>query len=533
MKRLANSLKLKRLAQFLCAIAALMTLTACPPDPVDTTGNLVGVVTDARSGELLSGVSISLSPTGKTYTTGADGKFEFRDIETQQYTVTASKTNYQTDKKTAFVNVGQTSNFDIQLTPATGQLSLSPTSLDFGNTDTNLTLTISNKGVAAMKWQLTEDASWLSCNPTSGTTQAGETSSVVVKVDRTGLSRGSYTHTIAVTSDTGGTAEVNVKVSVQGITVEVTPEQLDFGPTATSMNLTLTNTGSGTITYSAKSSNDWIHLSPKSGNFTTSDQIVVSVDRTGLSEGDHSGSVVLTISGEDKSIGVRMNVPSKAKPTVTTGDAANVSYSSAEIKGAIVEIGSSKVTKYGFCWATSAEPTVEDSKCNLGDASNAKDFSYEIKDLASSTDYYVRAYAENSVGVSYGQQVKFTTLGKPQVADVTTSEDIKDITYCTANAEGNITNLGNHEEVEKYGHVWSKKSSPTVAESTKTVFGPTSKTGKFNSGLTGLEPNTYYYVRAYAINKSGTAYGKDVKFKTKNANDINMTDYEEDNKWNP
>lgn len=530
MKRLANSLKTKRLAQFLCAIAALMTLTACPPDPVDTTGNLVGVVTDARSGALLSGVSVSLSPTGKTYTTGADGKFEFRDIDTQQYTVTASKTNYQTDKKTAFVNVGQTTNVDIQLTPATGALSLSNNSLDFGTETTKLAFEISNTGVAAMKWQLSENAAWLDCNPTSGTVQVGEKASVVVTVDRAGLARGTYAQTIAVTSD-GGSGIVNVSMSVQGIAVEFSPEQLDFGSTTSSLPLSLTNTGSGSITYSLTASNEWIKLSKKSGTFSTTESITVTVDRIGLSEGDHSGNLTFSVGDETTNIPVRMNIPSKSKPTVSTITIGNVTYSSVDLKGAIISIGSAKVTKHGFCWSMEEQPTVTDSKCNLGDSDKPKDFTYTATDLLSSSTYYVRAYAENAEGIAYGEQLTFDTKGTPKLADVETG-NVTGVTDSQANVTGNLKNLGNVESVTRYGHVWSTKSNPTT-DGNKTEFGATEKTGTFNSALTGLLPSTVYHVRAYAVNSMGTSYGEDITFKTLSANDIKLEDYGDDNQWKP
>ena len=70
-----------------------------------------------------------------------------------------------------------------------------------------------------------------------------EQSSVVVSVDRTELSRGNYSQTIAITSN-GGSAVVKVTMSVAGIAVSLSPEELDFGSITSSMQLTLTNTRS-------------------------------------------------------------------------------------------------------------------------------------------------------------------------------------------------------------------------------------------------------------------------------------------------
>ena len=256
-----------------CSFILFSLLTvSCSKDIVDTTGNIVGVVSDSRSGTFLSGTSVVLSPTGKSYTTGADGKYEFRDIESKEYSISANKSGYKSDKKTAFVQVGQDTNVDFQLIPSTGDLVLSQNSIDFGNDATTLTFDISNKGTAPLTWQLSEDASWLTCNPTSGTTQSGEKSSVVVNVDRKGLERGNYSQTIAVSSS-GGSSIVNVSMSVQRLMISLSPDELDFGSTTTSMELNITNNGTGNISYTLTPSNSWIKLSRNTGTFSQTENI--------------------------------------------------------------------------------------------------------------------------------------------------------------------------------------------------------------------------------------------------------------------
>lgn len=498
-----------------------LLIVSCTKDIIDTTGNLVGVISDSRSGAFLSGVSVALTPIGKTYTTGVDGKYEFRDIESQEYSVSVSKSGYQSDKRTAFVQAGKDTNLDFQLTPSTGNLVLSQNSIDFGNDATTLTFDISNNGSAALTWQLSEDASWLSCNPTSGTTQAGEKSSVVVSVDRKGLERGNYSQTIAVSSN-GGSSIVNVSMSVQGLMISLSPEELDFGSTTTSMELNVTNNGSGNISYTLTPSNNWIKLSRNTGTFTKTENITVSVDRTSLSEGDHSGSLTLTIGDDKVNIPVRMNIPSREKPTVALQIVDNVTYSSATFKGAIASIGSAKVSRHGFCWSTSEEPTISSTGiCNLGDSEKAKDFTYNASSLEPSTTYYVRAYAENTEGISYSNQMKFQTKGTPQLATVETGT-VSNIQATQVQIAGNIISLGNTDGLSQYGHVWNTKQSPTISNN-KTQLGSTESTGTFNSTLTGLNPNTTYYVRSYAVNSVGTSYGNEVSFTTSYADVVLST----------
>lgn len=515
--------------RYLLLLCTVLLVGACSKDIVDTTGNLAGVVSDARTGAFLSGVSVSLVQTGKSYTTGMDGKYEFYDIPSMEYAVEAFKSGYKSDKKTVYVEAGKNAVLDFQLTPSTANLSVSPLTLDFGNETTTLSFEISNVGLANMNWQISENAPWLTCNPTSGNTHDGEKSSVVVTVNRNGLESGKYTQTIAVTSN-GGSANVIVNLAVKGIDVSVSPEILDFASTTTSLQLSLTNTGGGTISYTLSPSNSWIKLSRASGSFTTTENVTVSVDRTSLSEGDHEGNITLTVGGNHLNIPVRMNIPRKEKPTVGLHEISNVSHNSATFKGGIVSIGSSKVIQHGFCWSTSENPTIQSGgKSQLGDTQTAKDFTYTATSLTPSTTYFVRAYAENTEGISYSTQMKFQTEGIPQLAELKTGS-VSNIQPTQAKVTGEILNLGNTKGITQYGHVWSKNPNPTIDDS-RTRLGTTTKPKQIQSYLYGLEPSTTYYVRAYATNSVGTAYGEQITFKTASSINISGEDYDEEKNW--
>jgi hypothetical protein len=86
------------------------------------------------------------------------------------------------------------------------------------------------------------------------------------------------------------------------------------------------------------------------------------------------------------------------------------------------------------------------------------------------------------------------------------------VTPTTATANGTITLLGNPAPTQ-YGHCWNNVSGPTILNN-KTTNGPASLTGAFTSALSGLTPNTTYYVKAYATNANGTFYGPEVVFTT-------------------
>ena len=504
-----------RIRNFIKLFATVMAtfLVSCgASDPVDITGNIVGVVYDAERNEPLQGVSMALTPLGKTTTTSQNGSYSFKDIDAGTYRVQAQKTGYKEDSKSVDVSIGDNASLDFHLTPSVAGLQVSQGTLDFGNDDTTLTLDLKNTGSATLNWQISEDIPWLQCIPTSGTISPNGTSSVIVNVDRTGLSRGNYSQTIAFSSNAGSVI-VRVNMGVQGLGAKISPEELDFGATTTSLQLTLSNTGSQSLNYVLSASNEWIILSKKSGILTQSDIIIVSVSRAGYAVGDYSGKIDLSISDYTAEIPVRMNVPSKENPTVTLNSVSGVSYNSAIFKGGIVSVGSSKVSRYGFCWDTKELPTITESQfCNLGDCSTAKDFEYAVTQLNAGTKYYVRAYAENGEGISYSNKTKFETLEQPSVP-VTETGAISNIQSTQAIVAGNILKIGNDTGITQYGHVWGSTANPTTADH-KTMLGSTMTVGSFSSTLTGLSPNQTYHVRAYATNSLGTAYGDDVTFTT-------------------
>lgn len=102
-----------------------------------------------------------------------------------------------------------------------------------------------------------------------------------------------------------------------------------------------------------------------------------------------------------------------------------------------------------------------------------------------------------------------------------TTAGVTDITYLSATSGGNITSDGGLQ-ITARGVCWCQSQNPTTADS-KTEDG--SGSGAYSSTLTGLTPNTTYYVRAYATNRDGTVYGDEIPFSTGPLTDIDGNTY--------
>ena len=115
----------------------------------------------------------------------------------------------------------------------------------------------------------------------------------------------------------------------------------------------------------------------------------------------------------------------------------------------------------------------------------------------------------NSKGTAYGEEKSFTT--KAIVVPTITTSSATNISYTSATVGGNVTSHGGAGVTER-GVVYSTSQNPTT-DNTKITSG--SGLGVFTCIISGLNENTTYYVRAYAVNPKGTAYGEEKSFTTK------------------
>lgn len=102
-------------------------------------------------------------------------------------------------------------------------------------------------------------------------------------------------------------------------------------------------------------------------------------------------------------------------PTIKTLPVSSLTNISAETGGNIADNGGAPVTARGVCWSTTSGPTISDSKTTNG--SETGSYTSSLTGLSSNTRYYVRAYATNSIGTGYGNEVIFTTYSGETVTD--------------------------------------------------------------------------------------------------------------------
>ena len=386
-------------------IICLLLIISCAKDIIDLSGSIEGIVKDNVTSEPLQGVSITLSPSGKSATTGNDGRYSFTELDAGNYSIEFSKVGYEANKKEVTVLAGKPMQVDAMLNKITNALIVNPTTLNFGDLETSKTL---------------------------------------------------FVYSL---------------------------EQL------------------GDIRYTIKVDADWISLSKSDGNATsTGDKITITIDRSKLSIGNYEKNITVTSSYGEVVIPVIVNQVERDIATLTTNAPENITETSLTIKGTIVKTGGLKITSHGHCWSETEQPTIDNSKNNLGDTESIGDFTSTLTNLVAGKSYFIRAYAINSKGVAYSEQVSVTMpfIEKPTVSTLAISSLTKDSVILN----GEVKDNGNGN-IKEYGFYWGLTDNTEHKVKISTI-----DETKFSYTLKSLESKATYYYKAYAINEKGESTGE-------------------------
>ena len=191
---------------------------------------------------------------------------------------------------------------------------------------------------------------------------------------------------------------------------------------------------------------------------------------------------------------------------VTTYTPQDITATTAKCGGDVIATQGLSLTELGVCWGVEQSPTADQK--HLSTTVWNEPFVCTITDLEPKTKYYVRSYALRGLVFYYGEEKNFTTLevGMPMA----TTTDVFGVTAVSAIIKGEVISDGGFVLTER-GFCWSISQEPTISDSHIEVG---SGLGFFTSEIIGLEPNTTYYVRAYAKNECGVSYGAEKSFTT-------------------
>ena len=241
---------MKHILFFISVVCVAVLWQSCEEKVV--LGSIYGVVTDRSTGEPIRNAEVTLSPGNKTTITGSGGIFEFVNLESGQYSVSVEAVDYQYNNKMVTVVAGEsvTCDFHLDKIEVEQELDISPSSLNFGSIQEQMSVTITNKGTEVTSWSLDfGNNKWLSATPISGSIDVKKTQTIVFKVDRSLLSKDETA--VVSLSAFGNSYPLTVSCLVnqnKGI-LNVTPTVLDFGVESTEMSFTVKNIGDASLSW--------------------------------------------------------------------------------------------------------------------------------------------------------------------------------------------------------------------------------------------------------------------------------------------
>ena len=279
---------------------------ACQPEVV-LPGGIYGTALDKITGEPIRNAEVRLSPGSKTTIVGSNGTFEFINLDAGQYTVGIEAAGYEYNSKTVTVVSGEntTCDFHLEKVIIDQVVDITPSSLNFGTTQNQLSITITNKGAEETAWSLDlGSCQWLSANPVSGRIGAGKIQAIIFSVDRSLLQKD---ETAVVTlSAFGNSYPINVSCAIvqnKGV-MNVSPTVLSFGEDTNEMSFTIKNLGNANLNwYTQGLSESCLSLSENNGTLSSgaSKVIRVSLNRN-LLDGDLSTSFIVSDGNTDQEI---------------------------------------------------------------------------------------------------------------------------------------------------------------------------------------------------------------------------------------
>lgn len=218
------------------------------------------------------------------------------------------------------------------LSLASLQLSVSPLRIEYGNTETSEYITLSNSGTSSLTWSASEGVDWLDLGTKSGTIAPRSRKTVGLKALRNGEAAGSYSTYVSFSAGSAGSVKIPVSMTVSSTasstassTFSLSPAKLEFGSTETKAYITLTNSGTASLSWTASESEDWLEPGSDSGTIAakSSKTVGLSIRRSGLSAGSYSTYINISAgtAGSSK-LPVSMMVP--AAGSDGTGSTVNV-----------------------------------------------------------------------------------------------------------------------------------------------------------------------------------------------------------------
>ena len=285
---------------------ACVVLVGCTSDEVSVYGDVYGTVIDSKSGTPVRNAEVILSPGNRTTVSGNDGHFEFVSLEAGQYKISVDADGYENNSRQVSIIPGQKVTCDIRLSKIVidQTLKVTPTNLDFGTNQDELSVIITNEGDIETEWSVNlGNNNWLSVHPKAGRISAGKSQTIVFSVNRELVAE--EKSAIVSIAAFGNSYPISVSCTPQKTQGElvVEPTTLDFGEESSEKTITLKNVGDASLNWNISNLEAPLSVSEQEGEIAVggSKVIKVTLDRNKMSE-DINTSFIVSDGIHDKQV---------------------------------------------------------------------------------------------------------------------------------------------------------------------------------------------------------------------------------------
>jgi len=486
----------------LLMIFLMISLSSCknsaPTDAPVITTKITGVITNKATGVTVTGVQLTTTPTTSTITTDSNGKYDFDNIPAGSYVITAIKSGFINTQINVNVTEGSTAKADIQIEELSAQLEVSQTFVDFSTANNQASITINNKsGIGTINFSLSKNAGWLTLSESAGSITTN-VKNITLTVDRNQVAYGTFNDVITITSNVG-TAIVNVQMVKQNPNapqLTVTPILLDYGTAQNELGVTLSNTGTGGISWNASTQDGWITISPSSGTLSNGSTTArIKVNRTGLPPNYLNSTVVFSSNGGNQTVGVKMTIPSSPILSVNPN---SLDFGETENSKAFQITNNGTGSLNWNIISNQAWLTVNQSA-----GTNSSLITVTVNKTGMTKGTYSGVLSVGSNGGN--EQITVTMKVPPPTppAPVTLGQP-SDVTYNSCKIAWSQSGASDFASYVIY-----KDTNPDVTENS-TLVNTITNVNTTNYQITGLTGSTKYYFRIYVVNAKGSSAGSNI-----------------------
>lgn len=415
----------KILLVFISTMALLLSYSCTEDEPIYIYGEIEGKITEEGNVFAIEGATVEISVIEQSIKTGSNGMYYFEKLPEGNYTIYVSKDGYIANSKTISVIAKQTSQCDFSLRKNLPEVS--PTEITLTPSKTSAYIELTNTRSLNMDFEIQTSQPWITVTPSYGTIASKNKKILDISADFSVINYGEYTETLVINV---GQSSLSIPIQIlynKPTYIEIkSPKQGSVYLMGDILPINWISNIGGTVKIELLNNGAVYQsiISSIENNNTNSHSWVIPSLPANAYQIQITNNTNLNVFGLSDVFYIE---EAPTTPIVTTGEVTDITSSTITITGSIDDFGKTynNITQYGHVYSeVHPTPTIfSDKYINQGSTNQLTSYSTKLTNLKPNTLYYIRAYAENPKGISYGTTISVTTKTNDENNDETEDTD--------------------------------------------------------------------------------------------------------------